>query len=158
MEQGLARTRGVRARQISAAEFAVAGKRMIVELITMIHAMGYGSSHIGADLERMLVSFHLTIATSTGKSVRIADIAKLSGVPVTNVGRHLDWLVAAGRAKQDGHRYITDFEQIGRLVTLEHLDRSIEIVQACLDEWRRLRPLLLDQLQANSAARTKGNP
>jgi DNA-binding transcriptional ArsR family regulator len=131
------------------ADIAIAADRMLIELLHLIWFVGYAGEgkHPGSSMELMLVSMATAIATQDGDPMTASEIAKKLGMPRSNVDRHLKRLVATGRVHLDQRRYVHDLDQLDQLMgSLANFDRAVEIVQACLTEWERLRPLLIDRM------------
>jgi hypothetical protein len=131
-------------------DFAIASNQMLIELQLVIWSVGYShiNKHPGASGELMLVSMQSAIATRQGAPMTASEIAVKLRMPYSNVKRQLDHLIADGRVKRVKRRYIHDLDRLdGYLKSRKTVDQAIAIMERCLIEYKRLRPLLDDCLE-----------
>jgi predicted transcriptional regulator len=133
------------------ADLAIAGNRMLLELLHMIFLRRYSSDppkRFGAALELMMVSMLVSVTTRDGKPLTASGIAKKLLMPRSNVDRHLKHLVARGAVALEKRRWCADLDVLDSyMMSKAHLDRAIHLVQACLNEFIRLRIELREQLR-----------
>jgi hypothetical protein len=144
------------------ADVAIQINTLITDMVATIYRLAYTSAInedgveeevlFGAALEPMFVSFYTTLATARGKSARVADIARRSGIPPTTVRRHLTALERTGRFKRVGREFKVDLDHIDSFFTTELVDDYIAMLERCLNQVQRLRAQLADRLKANSDA------
>lgn len=143
------------------ADIAIAGNRMLTGLLRRIFEMNYrrlAPNNMGTALVLMMINFRVVIATADGMPLTITELAKITHMPPASVRRHVDMLVRHHRVKLIASRkrgrgeekvIVSELDYLDGKITLEHLDASIVLMETCLAECKRLRPLLMDQLVCN---------
>jgi predicted transcriptional regulator len=133
------------------ADLAIAGNRMLIELLHMIFLRRYANDppqRFGAALEMMMVSMLVSVTTRDNKPLTASGIAKKLLMPRSNVDRHLKHLIARGAVALEKRRYVADLDVLDSyLMSRAHLDRAITLVQTCLNDFLRLRVELHAELR-----------
>jgi hypothetical protein len=147
------------------ADVAILVNTLITDMVAKIYQLAYTTEineHLvaepvkfGAALETMFVSFYTTLATARGRSARVADIARRSGIPPTNVKRHLTALERTGRFKHVGKEFKVDLDHIDSFITAELVDDYVAMMERSLNALHRLREDLADHLKVSPGARSR---
>ena len=143
------------------ADLAITGNRMLTALLRRIWALGYkdlAPGNMGKSLVLMMISMRAGIATADGDPATITELATAIGMPAATLRSHIGTLVkhklvkliaSRKRGKGQEQHIVSDLDRLDRLMTLEHVDASIELIENSVNEMKRLRELLLPQLMAN---------
>jgi hypothetical protein len=147
------------------ADLAITGNLMLTTLLRRIHALGFrelAPGNMGRSLVLMMISFHAGIATADGDPATVTELAADIGMPAATLRSYVAMLVkhkrvkliiSRKRGKGQEQRIAVDLDRLDKLMTLDHVDASIEIIEGGLNELKRLRQLLLPQLMANGNGR-----
>jgi hypothetical protein len=132
------------------ADLAIAGNRMLIELLLMIWRRRYNRNNpkLGATLELMMVSMQTSIWTREGTPPTLSELEKKLLISHGQVDRHLKTLMKEGSVTKIGMRYHANLDRLDQLLTSRaHLETAMAIIKTCLDELERLGVLLADKLK-----------
>jgi hypothetical protein len=143
------------------ADIAIASSRMLTGLLRKIWKLSFqplAPHNMGTSLVLMMLSFRIAVATADGDPHTITSLAKLVDMPAATVRRRVFDLIThhrvkmlASRKRGLGHEQIVVFDlcRLDRLMTLDHTDCCIGLIETSLNEMKRLRELLHQELVAN---------
>jgi hypothetical protein len=131
------------------ADLAIASNIMQEELQQLIWRVAYRdvNHYPGATWELMRVSKFTAVTTRQGRAVTITEVSEALMMPYSNAKRYLGVLVKMGRVKMVKRRYVHDLDRLDQIMASRaNIEEAMSIVDRCLSEWKRLLPLLADQL------------
>jgi DNA-binding MarR family transcriptional regulator len=143
------------------ADLAIVGARMLTGLLRRIWNLNYKSlapGNMGISLVLMMVAFRAIISTGDNEPLTVTELANILTMPPSTVRARVATLIkhhrvklVAGRKRGRGEEkvIIANLDQLDRMMTVEHVDASIEIIEDALNEIKRLRALLYPQLIEN---------